>query len=60
MSIQAYSTARPAFLVGGVARPSLDAGLIGLLIEDSLTGPSSWWQALRRITERCERPGLRL
>ena len=41
MSIQAHSTGRPAFLVGGVARPSLDAGLIELLIEDSLTGPSS-------------------
>lgn len=40
MPIAMFST-RPAFFVDGVARPPLDAGLIELLIEDSLTGPSS-------------------
>ncbi len=41
MPIESFSTDRPAFFVDGVARPPLDAGLIELLIEDSLTGPSS-------------------
>jgi phage protein D len=34
------SAARPAIFVDGVAQPSLDAGLIELQVDDSLTGPS--------------------
>ncbi len=41
MPIATYSTDRPAFFIDGVARPTLDAGLIELHVEDSLTGPCS-------------------
>lgn len=36
-----FATARPAFFVDGVSRPTLDAGLIELQIDDSLVGPSA-------------------
>lgn len=41
MPIATHSTNRPAFFVDDVARPTLDAGLIELHIEDALTGPCS-------------------
>lgn len=39
MPIDVISILRPAFRVDGVARPTLDAGLLELHVEDSLTGP---------------------
>jgi len=41
MPIEAPLIARPVIIVDGVSRPTLDAGLIELLIEDSLIGPCS-------------------